>query len=160
MIERHTFEFNRFGVNVLSDAERAAISLQFDTSGYGVEAIEPILKAVKRRFGRGIWGQLSRWMTGEGDLLLLISHGKPHPDNPDVIRVEMAIKDGERMDSALAALVDFFRRQPGFCRMLGSPLDRDDLDRRTRGGMGDVSRIANETFRRMWERWARKEAGR
>jgi hypothetical protein len=160
MIERHTFEFNSFGVNVLSDAERGAISLQLDTSGCRMEAIEPILKAVKRRFGRGIWGHLSRWMTGEGDPLLLISHGKPHPDNPDVIRVEMAVKDVERMDSALAALVDFFRRQPGYCRMLGSPLDRDNLDRRTWGGMGDVSRTADDTLRRMWERWARKEAGR
>jgi hypothetical protein len=121
MIERHTVDFDRFGINLLRNAERGTIWLHFDTSECLVQEMGPVLKAIDRRFGRGLWGRLSRWMTGRGRPTLLASSSSAHPENPEVIRVEMTIKDGERMDSVLAALMDLFRQQPGYCRTLGPP---------------------------------------
>lgn len=160
MKEIHTIDFDRFGVNVVSDGGLGIISLQFDTTECGMRPIEPLLKAVKEHFGRCLCGYLSRWLAGEGDLLLLNAHERPHPDNPDVICVEMTIKEGQRMDRALAALMNFFRRQPGYRRTLGSPLDRDDLDHPIGSPTGDASSVACDTLKRMFENRRRGRAGR
>lgn len=160
MNEIHSIEFNRFGVNILSNEEQGTIVLQFDASEYGLGAIGPTLKAVQGQFGHGIWGHFNRWMTGAGDILLVTSHAQPHPDHPEVIVVEMAVKEGARMDTALAALVDFFRSQPGYRRTMGPPLDPDAPHRPIRSGTGDASQTAWDTLRRIFEDRHRKEPQR
>lgn len=152
MSERHTIEFDQFGANILSDGERGTISLQFDASDSRHE-IHPVLDALSRRFGRGIRSRLRRWMTGQDDRLFLpASRVETHPDNPDVIRVEMRVKEGVHIDSALTALIAFFRRQPGYRRTLGPPLDRDDLESRIPRPPGHAAELAQQTLRRYIER--------
>jgi hypothetical protein len=151
MPERHTVDFDRFGVNILSDAEVGTISLQFEKTG-GAKPIGRMMKAIERRFGSGIWARLDRWRKGQGNPLVLSSRGEPHPENPDVIRLEMTVQQGERMDGALAVLMEFLRREPEYRRTLGPPLDRDHPDRLSRIGEGDASGAAAETLRRMIER--------
>jgi hypothetical protein len=139
MAERHTIDFNRFGVNILSDAERGTITLQFEgtialqfegTIAFQLDRdVKAIVKAVNGRFGGGVW---NRWVRGERDVLKITSSGMPHPENPEVTRVEMIVSRGELMDIALGDLLDFFRRQPGYRRTLGAPLDRDSIDTRVR----------------------------
>ncbi len=160
MNEIHSVDFDRFGVNILSDAEWGSIVLQFDISTCGVGAIGPTLKAVQRRFGQGIWGHLSRWMTGARGMLVVTSHAQPHPDQPDVFVVKMAVKEGERMDAALGALMDFFRTQPGYRRPLGPPLDPDAPHGPIRSGAGDASRAAADSLRLFIEGRRRKEPRR
>lgn len=159
MSERHTIEFDGFGANILSDGERGTISLQFDVSD-SRQAIRPMLNAIRRCFGHGIRSRLTRWMTGQGDpLLRLTSRDEPHPDNPDVIRVEMRVKEGVHIDSALAALIAFFRRQPGYRRTLGPPLDRDDLEGQIPREPGDAAGLAQQALRRILEQRHRGRAG-
>lgn len=155
MSERHTVDFDRFGVNILSDAELGTITLQFEKFGSG-----RMMKAIERRFGGGIWARLHRWRRGQDNSLMLSSPGAPHPENPDVIRLELTVRQGERMDATLAVLMDFLRRQQGYRRTLGSPLDRDGPERLSRTGEDDSSRAAEKTLRRILERRGWKGAGK
>ena len=42
MIERHTIDFARVSFNIISDADRATITLQFDQAGGARESIRGI----------------------------------------------------------------------------------------------------------------------
>src|SRR4051794_26784689 len=103
MPERHSVDFERVSFNIISDARRATITLQFP-SEYGSELmdIRQILKSIMRRYGSGIRGRLGRWHSGAVSPLVVPSRSKPHPEDPDVLCFEMGVKPGERMDSALA----------------------------------------------------------
>jgi len=153
MSERHTVDFDRVSVNVISDAERGTITLQFDNAFGGLEQNKRILKAIDSRYGVGVLSRLSRWITGTDSALVLRSHSRPHPENPDVLCLELGVKRGERMESALGNLMEFLRRQPGYQRMFGTPLDRDEMPSRVRKmSSGDSSEAAADTFKRLLER--------
>jgi len=55
MSERHTVDFIRGSFNVVSDAERKTITLQFESSGDGLKPVSPpiarVLKASKDVMG-------------------------------------------------------------------------------------------------------------
>jgi hypothetical protein len=116
MPERRTIEFRDTGVNILSDAERGTISLQLNSSD-PIEraAAVQILKAIRKRFGNG----------DESNPLVLSPTARPHPENPEVICLEVVVKAGAVMEPALSSLIDFLRRQPGYTQTFGKPLDRD-----------------------------------
>jgi hypothetical protein len=129
MAERHTVDFARCSFNVINDADRRTITVQFENPFPGPrvvpESVDRILKAIRQRFGGGIVGRLTRWSRGESNPLVLPQRGHAHPDNPDVLCFEIGVKDGARIEGALATLLDFLRRQPGYQRTYGAPLDRD-----------------------------------
>jgi hypothetical protein len=153
MSERHTVDFDRVSFNVISDAERETITLQFENVLSGHAHIQQILKAIERRYGVGLFGRLRRWIVGTESALILRSHGRLHPENPDVLCLELGVRRGERMESALGNLIEFLRQQPGYQRMFGSPLDRDLMPSRVRTPpSGDSSKAAADTFKRMLER--------
>lgn len=157
MPECHTVDLDRFGVNILSDAERGTITLQMDAGWDGADRAGKLaeqarlLRALGRRFGGGVRSRLLRWMRGERDVLRIDSRSGSHLVNPEVIRVEMIVSRGERMDVALGVLLDFFRRQPGYRRTFGAPLDLDSIDTRARQGTGDDSEVAMGVLRRILE---------
>jgi hypothetical protein len=151
MPERHTVDFDRLGVNVLSDAERGTVVLQFDRASGDAKTLAGVVKGVNGRFGGGAWRRWNRWVRGERDVLKIVSPAVPHPENPDVIRVEMAASPGVPMDVALGVLLDFFRRQPGYRRTFGAPLDRDGIDARVCNAPGDLSGVALDVLRRLLE---------
>lgn len=162
MPERHTLVFTRCGFNVLTDHDRRTITLQFEDEwpnfglvpgpdGRVIESRRPrplggiagmlsnhpidrIFRALRRRFGGGLPGRLIRWASGKAGPLVLPAHTRLHPDNPVVICFEIGVRDGERMDAALAALLTFLRRLPGYQRTYGEPLDRDGIERAPDGG--------------------------
>ena len=65
MIERHTIDFARVSFNVVSDADRGTITLQFDQAGGGLGSIPGILRAIHQRFGGGVLSRIRRWKSGE-----------------------------------------------------------------------------------------------
>jgi hypothetical protein len=132
MPERHSIDFTRASVNIISDAERRTITLQYEKPLGPPDAIKPILGAISKKFGTGIKDRVNRWKRGETSPFQLSGHAKPHPENPDVQCFEMNVSASERMDSALAALLECLRQQPGYQRTFGPPLDRDQLPRKSR----------------------------
>ena len=153
MIERHTIDFNRVSFNVISDADRQTITLQFDRIGSGLESIQRILRAVRRRFGEGIASRLSRWRTGQGNPFALPARIRPHPEYQDVLCFEIGVKRDARMEAALATLLDFLRQLPGYKRTYGSPLDRDQVPSRVRKeSPRDASSVAGDTLREFFKR--------
>jgi hypothetical protein len=153
MSERHTVDFIRGSINILSNGERGTITLQFEKAADGLKPISRILKALERRYGVGVMRRLSRWRTGESNPFVLPLRTKPHPENPDVLCFEIGVKQGERMESALAALIEFLRRQPGYQRTFGSPLDRDQMPSRVRKASStDNSNAAHNLMKQMMER--------
>jgi len=159
MSERHTVDFDQISFNVISDAERETITLQFDaTSGtYGREQTKRIIQAITGRFGPGIRSRASRWLTGLGDPLALVRRSGTHPENPDVLCLELSVKRGVCVESALAELVEFLRRQPGYRRLLGQPLDRDQvLPRVCEFAARDSAEAATDTLKRMMEHRRRR----
>ena len=147
MAERHTVDFVPDSFNLISDGERRTITLQFERS---LEWRKPvpqpigrILKAIKRRYGGGLMSRLHRWKHGERNPLVLPSRIEPHPENPDVLRFEIGVRPGETMESALASLFECLRRQPGYQRTFGAPLDRDQEPSRVQKARpGDASKSA------------------
>jgi hypothetical protein len=136
MPERHSVDFDRVGFNVLTDAEARTITLQFENPdgphGEVPSGMRPILDAIRRRYGAGVVRRLVRWAKKRDNPLAPDVRCEPHPDNPDVLCFRIGVTPGKRMESALTALLDFLRQQPGYRRTLGPPLDRDSLDRRAR----------------------------
>jgi hypothetical protein len=153
MSERHTVDFDRVSFNVISDAERDSITLQFENVLCGRASIQQILKTINREFGVGLFGRVRRWITGTDHSLVLRSHSKLHPENPDVVCVELGVQRGERMELALGELIEFLRQQPGYRQMFGSPLDRDEMPSPPRKvSSGDSSEAAVDMLKRMRER--------
>jgi hypothetical protein len=147
MPEMHTVDFIRGSFNISSSAENATITLQFARDVEGVELIGASLKAIRRRFGAGPIGRLSRWRTGECNPFLLPPRSQPHPHNPDVLCYEMRVKPGQQLESALASLIEFLRHQPGYRRLFGAPLDRDQTPSRARtAAPGDTSEAAHDVL--------------
>jgi hypothetical protein len=83
------------------------------------------LKAIRWRFGDAIEGRLKHASGDESNPLVLGSPGQPHPDCPDVVHLEIGLKPGASMETALACLIDFLRQQPGYRHTYGAPIDRD-----------------------------------
>jgi hypothetical protein len=159
MIERHTIDFARVSFNVISDADRGTITLQFAQAGGGRESIRGILRAIQRRFGGGVVSRLNRWSTGESNAFVLPQGSKPHPDYPDVICFAIGVKPGARMEAALATFLDFLRQLPGYQRTYGSPLDRDEVPSRVRtNSPRDVSTVAADTLREFFKRRTKPSA--
>jgi len=157
MPERHSVDFIRASFNIISDAERRTIALQFDMVISVPGAVERIVSALYGRYGSGIRGRLNRWRKGERSPLVMPSRGKPHPENPDVIRFEIVVKQGERLESALATLLGFLRQQPGYQRTFGPPLDRDEAPSEDRKApAGDVSEAAGGLLKRIMDRRSRR----
>jgi hypothetical protein len=153
MSERHTVDFDRVSINVISDAERGTITLQFDNAFGGLSQNNRILQAIDRRYGVGMLSRLRRWIAGLGDPPVLALRSGPHPENPDVSCLVLRVKRPVGMESALVSLMEFLRRQPGYQRMFGSPLDRDEMPSRVRRASSvDSSEAANDALRRMMER--------
>ena len=154
MPERHTIEFDDIGVNILSDAERRTIILQFNSSDlFERHTVERILKAMRKRFGDGVWSRLNRWSSGESNPLALSPAATRHPENPEVTCFEVAVKAGAAMESALSSLIDFLRRQPGYLRTFGEPLNRDHAPSRWRKQEKvDTSDAANDVLREILSR--------
>jgi hypothetical protein len=163
MPERHTVDFARCSFNIVTDADRRTITLQFENPFPGPrvvpESIDRILNALRRRFGGGILGRLNQWRSGESSPLVLPRRGHPHPDNPDVLRFEIGVKNGARIEGALATLFDFFRRQPGYQTTYGAPLDRDPVPSEDRiGSAQDASTAAREALIGLLARLTRRNA--
>jgi hypothetical protein len=129
MSERHSVDFARDSFNVICDTDRHSITLQFEFSRNGrapvTDSMARILKAIRSRYGGGVVCRLNRWRRGEGRPLVPPARSRPHPENPDVYCFEMRVDQGEKIESALAGLLEFLRQQPGYRRMFGPPLDRD-----------------------------------
>jgi hypothetical protein len=161
MIERHTIDFARVSFNIVSDADRATITLQFDQAGGGRESIPGILRAIQRRFGGGVMSRLNRWSTGESNPFVLPQTSRPHPDYPDVICFAIGLKPGARMEAALATFLDFLQQLPGYQRTYGSPLDRDEVPPQARKkSPRDVSAVAAGTLREFFKRRTKRSADR
>lgn len=163
MPERHTIDFARCSFNIVTDADRRTITLQFENPFPGPtvvpESVDRILKDLRRRFGGGILGRLIRWSSGESDPLVLPRRGLPHPDNPDVLCFEIGVKDGAKVEGALATLLDFLRRQPGYQRTYGAPLDRDPAPSEDRiGSAKDASTAARDALIGLLARLTRRNA--
>jgi hypothetical protein len=127
MPEIHTVDFRRGSINIISNAERATITLQFAGDRDAVESVDRILKAIRRRYGDGLINRLSRWRTGEGSSFVLPLHSRPHPESPDILCFEIGVNRGGGLESALATLLEFLRQQPGYEHTFGAPLDRDQM---------------------------------
>lgn len=155
MSERHTADFDRVSFNILSDAERGTISLQFDTPiwRHGGDQVKRLVSAIGRRYSGGWRSRFSRWIAGAGEPPLVVGPSGPHSENAEVYCLELGLKRGAKMESALADLVKFLREQPGYRRLLGHPLDPDQMHKRSRDReSGDSSQAASDTLRRMMER--------
>jgi hypothetical protein len=156
MPERHTVDFDRASLNLLSDPGKHTITLQFERSPGGRNRVSPTLgrnlNALQGRYGVGVISRLNRWRKGAPNPFVLPSRSKPHPENPDVLCFEIGVNQGETMDSALAQLLDFFRQQPGYLRTFGAPLDRDQVPvRGQRKADGNLSASAGNALRKMME---------
>jgi hypothetical protein len=154
MAERHTVDFVRDSFNLVSDAERRTITLQFesylDRRKPIPQPIGRILKAIESRYGGGLMSRLTRWRRGESNPLVLPSRSQPHPDNPEVLCFEIGVRPGATMESALASLCEYLRQQPGYERMFGAPLDRDQPTSRVRKAQpGDASKSAHDIIHSM-----------
>jgi hypothetical protein len=159
MAERHTIEFREMGVNILSDAERATITLQFDQScggGGGRFAVDQTLKAIRGRFGDAVGSRLKRLCADEPNPLVLGSPGRTHPDYPDVVNLEIGVKPGVSMETALSCLLDFLRRQPGYRHTYGAPIDRDSAPSSRRNNTDDPAAKAADVLRRLFEQRKRR----
>jgi len=155
MSERHTVDFDRVSFNIISDAEQRTITLQFDTPLWRREGdhVKRLLKAIGRRYGAGFKSRLGRWLAGERESLLVVKRSGPHAENAEIFCFELGVKRESKTEAALADLVEFFRRLPGYRRLLGQPLDRDQIRRGFReGSSDDSSQAAADTLRRMFER--------
>ncbi|WP_422927279.1 hypothetical protein [Singulisphaera sp. PoT] len=153
MPEIHTIDFDRFAVNILSDAERGTIALQFDISACKATEIRPILNSIDEKFGYEAWSRFRRKLDAVAPVLRVTSPPAAHPDNRHVMRVEMALAEGARMDSSLQVLIAFLRQQRGYHRTLGAQLDPDHEDRPKRIASGDTSEAAIGAFHKMRLRW-------
>jgi hypothetical protein len=146
MPERHSIDFIRDSVNIISDADRRTITLQYEKTLGPPDAMKPMLGAISRRFGTANRDRLGRWIRGEKSPFVVAGRSKPHPENPDVHCVEMIVKEGETMDSALACLLALLQQQPGYQRTFGPPLDPDQLPLKTRmafsGGASEAASAA------------------
>jgi hypothetical protein len=146
--ERHSIDFNRVSVNIISDAQRRTITLQYEKWPGPPDAIKAILGAISRKFGNAVGDRFRRWLLGENSPFVLAGRSKPHPENPDVHCFEMIVKEGETIDSALACLLGFLRQQPGYQRTFGPPLDPDQLPLQARmafsGGASEAAAAALE----------------
>jgi hypothetical protein len=154
MAERHTVDFDRVSFNVLSDEERGTITLQFDSPiwGHAGGHVKGLAAAIGRRYGGGWKSRLDRWLAGEGEPLLVAGPSGPHSENAEVYCLELWVKRGAKMESALADLVEFLRRQPGYRRLLGQPLDRDQMrERPAEPSSGDSSQAACDALKRIME---------
>ena len=118
MPERHSIDFVRASVNIITDPATRTITLQYERWHSPPEAIKPILKAISRKFGTGIKDLVCRWTTGQSSPFVLPKGARLHPENPDVLCFEIGVKQNEKMDAALATLIGFLRQQPGFQRTL------------------------------------------
>jgi hypothetical protein len=187
MPERHTIDFARGSFNLVTDADRRTITLQFEDAFRALpgrrhrrpslewrimslrfedafpggrvvsESIDRILKALRQRFGGGILGGLNRWSRRERNPLVLPRRGHPHLDNPDVLCFEIGVKDGAKVEAALATLLDFLRRQPGYQRTYGAPLDRDAAHSEERFGPDkETSTAARDVFIGLLARLSRR----
>ena len=126
MIERHSIDFDWVIFNVVSDADRHTMTLQFESNSPLVrQGIRRILRAIEQRFGNGIASRLRRWHSGQGNPFVLPAGTTTHPEYGDVLFFEIGVKPGVRMEDALASLLDHLRQLPGFKRIYGPPLDRD-----------------------------------
>jgi hypothetical protein len=157
MPEYHTIDFVRGSVNIVSDAERGIITLQFDPACDGAEPIGLIWKAIETRFGGGIPSRLNRWCMGENNPLILPRGGKPHPENADVLCFPIGIEADVRMDAALATLIGFLQQLPGYRRTFGSPLHREHGSSPARKTtVTDVADAASETLMRIHREMKKK----
>ena len=132
MAERHSIDFIRASVNIISDTQRRTITLQYEKWPGPPDAMKPILGAISRKFGTGVRDRFRRWLRGENTQFVRTGPSKPHPENPDVHCFEMIVKEGQTIDSALAGLLGFLRQQPGYQRTFGPPLDPDQLPPKAR----------------------------
>ncbi len=150
MAERHTIDFARDSVAVVSDADRRRITLQFEGVNDGQPTAKRLWTALQRRYGPGPLARIGRWSRGEDHPLILPARGQPHPESPDVFVVEVEIRPGPPMEEVLSDLLEFFRRQPGYVRTYGDPLDRD-LERppSRRGAARETSEAANAVLWQM-----------
>jgi hypothetical protein len=149
MIDRHSFEFDRAIFNVIADAEERTITLQFQhTTILEGRAIERVLTAIRRRFGDGITGRLSRWKAGQSNSLLLPGRSVSHPEYPDVLCFEIKVKAGDGVEAALATLLNFIRELPGHKQAYGAPLDCDQMPSEVpRRSQRDPSALAGEILK-------------
>jgi hypothetical protein len=70
-----------------------------------------------------------------------------------VLCFEMGVKQGERLEAALATLLAFLRHEPEYQRTFGPPLDRDDTPSRVQlGGAGELSTAAQDVLAKLMER--------
>jgi hypothetical protein len=161
MTERHTIDFARVSFNIVSDADRGTITLQFDQAGGGDGSIAGILRAIHQQFGDGIPCRIRRWISGERNPLVVSRRARPHPEYPDVLRFEISVKPGERIEGALAMFLDFLRQQPGYQRTYGSPLDRDHvLSEARQASPHDTSALACSTLREYFRRREQRIEGK
>ncbi len=122
MIERHSIEFGRVIFNVVSDADRHTMTLQFQSNMSLVrQSVTRLLCAIEWRFGNGIASRLRRWHSGQGNPLILPAGTTTHPEYDDVLFYEIGVKPDVRMEDALASLLDYLRQFPEYQRMYGPP---------------------------------------
>jgi hypothetical protein len=155
MAERHTVDFDRISFNVLSDAERGTITLQFDSEigRHQNDQLKRLLSVLRYRYGASFMSRLRRWSVRAPEPLLLVGSSGPHPENADILCLELRLNREARLESALVDLVEFLRRQPGYRRLLGQPLDRGQMRERTPTfSSDDSSQAAADTLKRMMER--------
>ena len=159
MIERHSIEFDRVIFNVISDDDRRTIALQFEfIAAIERSAIQRVLSAMYWRFGNGVRSRLRRWIARQGNPFVLPASSTSHPDYPDVLCFEIAVKPGERVEAAVATLLDFVRQLPGYKKTYGSPLDPDEGHPPPRKAPSrDVSNVAAEILKQCFKR---REKGR
>src|SRR6516165_10165011 len=100
MAERHTADFDRVSLNILSDAERGTITLQFDSPirRREFDHVKRLLKAITRRYGGSFRSRLRRRLAGEGRPLLVAGRSGPHPENADIFCLELALNHYARME--------------------------------------------------------------
>lgn len=112
-----------------------------------------VLKPVRRRFGDRPVHRLLRWLLRQGASPLVPARRlRPHPDNPDVVCWDLALREGRRPEEALGSLLDFLRGLPGYRRTVGPPLDPDEaFDAIPPASAADASAAAWEVMRRWIE---------
>ena len=148
MIERHSIEFGRVIFNVVSDADRRTMTLQFQSNSSRVrQSITRLLRAIERRFGDGIASRLRRWHSGQGNPLMLPAGTTRHPEYGDVLLFEIGVKPGVSMEDALALLLDYLRQLPEYKRMYGPQFGRDQPPTKPRkAAPRDISSVAQATL--------------